>query len=55
MTIGFFVLFSANYNLSDCFDSEEGFTFVVKVGAVFIDGKSRFIPSLIKSFGIFAR
>src|SRR5678815_5313066 len=42
--------FYANYNWSDCFDSEDASVSADKVGTVIVDGTSRFIPSWTKSF-----
>src|ERR1700755_1819006 len=42
--------FYANYSWSDCFVSEDASVSADKVGAVIVDGMSRFIPSSTKSF-----
>src|SRR5678815_3416693 len=38
------------HNWNDCFDSDDASSFAIKVGAVIVDGMSRFIPSSTKSF-----
>src|SRR5678815_3700414 len=42
--------FYANYNWNDCFSSGDATASATKVGAVIVDGMSRFIPSSTKSF-----